>query len=214
MNARTGACCVLIALVGGMCGCSSKFAIPQIRESHVGFRTAISHTRTAWSLTGIADRTGDTFCPKVYVRTIYDNPMDYLETGEGVEVYENIYIRRGERFDFTKAVAGGVTGQSNVRSISIVDADCRSANIADFCTAAVKTDVEVGLLKVVGKIAKAENCNDLSDKSYHVNSLNLTGLDEIPARPALFLTELKKIQISKNAVVSTEMPASVEVVRR
>src|SRR5262245_50548601 len=124
-------------------GCAAKLAIVEVPSSAIRSFGEISRDRTSWRLTISNSSRHDVFCKRVTVRVIFDDPRDYLEKAELVQVITDKYLRSNQ----STSVAGGVpedhpSGATHVRSISAVDPDCASATVFHFCQYGVKSEKE------------------------------------------------------------------------
>lgn len=142
--------------------CSQSFKPIHYMPVDAEFEVAISSSRNGWSLKS-ARQSKDLFCRKLMLRVIYDNPTNYLESGETVKSFQNQYIRRSEPLA-RKFTLSQDLKTSQIRSVSIVEADCRLASIGDLCGSAEKTAAEANAILAIGRIVGAKDCTDLDEK--------------------------------------------------
>jgi hypothetical protein len=130
------------------------------------------------------EQSQDVFCKRIAVRVIFDDPKDYLETGEVVNLISDKYLRSKQSL--------GIGGESqkldgHIRSVSVIDPDCTSASIFDFCSFAEKTEKERTNLDRIAKVVGATNCSDLANKVGGFRESDLQPDDDIRRAPFRFI---------------------------
>lgn len=153
--------------IGGvlLSGCAAKFSAVQVQPSRVKTLSQISPERTKWKLSVKNEGANDVFCKRISIRVIYDDPRDYLEKGEAVEVVSDKYLRGRQSISLAGSTPIQVWGKDvHIRSVSAIDPECTSATLDDFCAYADKTVQEREQLLMIGEQSRSESCVGLGEK--------------------------------------------------
>lgn len=177
----------LLPVIAGsylLVGCASSFEAIEIGPSKVQTDSRISDDRKSWVVTLKNMGSTDAFCPRLAVRVIFDNPLNYLEMGESVELVADRYVRRGDGLKLRGNVPGGRL--AHIRSVSIIDPVCEAASVYHFCTYAEKTPEEKDNLTYVGEKVGARTCADLRNLISKFDRALLRHGDKVKSRPFNF----------------------------
>jgi hypothetical protein len=175
------------AVVLSLASCEVPFNMRMVPELHLLSTELISQDRQSWALDMTNPSDHDVFCPRLEVRVVFDNPKDYLETGEENEVVLNEYLVGKQQLHLSGRLPPATAGRNiQVRSISNVEPACFAATIKEFCLYAQKSQTETDDLN---RIAKAIHATDCSDILQNAGSFDLTKLPEetLSKRPYTFL---------------------------
>lgn len=176
-------CCLICV------GCAAKLSVVEPHSSRVRSSSQISENRKKWVVTIVNEAPGDVFCRRLAIRIVFDNPVNYLETGETVQLISDRYLRPKQIVQLTGNVPNNKSDRSTnqVRSVSVIDPDCTSATIYHFCSFAEKSEKERIDLARVGEVVGAETCTQIAEKFGRFEHRYLSQDDDPNSRPFSFI---------------------------
>lgn len=139
----------------------------------------------------------DIACSQITVRSVFDNPDTYLETGEHTLSFSNYFLRGKQVVEKSVEIPADPVKVSHIRTVSSLEGGqtCRPATFMDYCRYAPRSREENRFLSRLFYYASTADCETLLARLKPEKHLDFTGWGDITARPLIYLPDVRTIKL-------------------